>query len=124
MLYGTAVFADQTTVAHWEFTTGYDSEKSGSTVVYTPNDRAWESIANTAWKTAQPYFLPNSSAITPEECKVTVHTSDGKWQVTSSGSNPNYLLRLNTASITNFTATNDYTDGSKHDQTTEQKMDK
>jgi hypothetical protein len=116
MLYGTAVFADQTTVAHWEFTTGYDSEKSGSTVVYTPNDRAWESIANTAWKTAQPYFLPNSSAITPEECKVTVHTSDGKWQVTSSGSNPNYLLRLNTASITNFTATNDYTDGSKHDQ--------
>ena len=109
-------YADQTTVAHWEFTTGYDSEKSGSTVVYTPNGRAWESIANVAWKTTQPCFLPNTSAMTQEDCKVTVHTSNGKWQLTSSGSNPNYLLRLNTASITDFTATADYADGTKHDQ--------
>ena len=109
-------YADQTTVAHWEFTTGYDSTNSGSTVTYTPNDRAWEALANVAWKTTQPYFLPNTSGLAQEDCKVTVHTSDGKWQLTSSGNNPNYLLRLNTASTTNFTATSDYDDGSKHDQ--------
>lgn len=44
-----------------------------------------------------------------------MHTSDGKWQ-TSSGSGPNYLLRLNTASTDKFTAKADYTDGTKHDQ--------
>ena len=109
-------YAGQTAEAKWVFTTGYDAEKSGSTVVYTPNTLGWSQIANTKWSSTQPYFLPNECALEPELCKVTVHTSDGKWQVTSSGSNPNYLLRLNTASINKFTAPADYADGTKHDQ--------
>ena len=109
-------YAGQTAVAKWVFTSGYDAEKSGSTVVYTPNTLGWSQIANTKWSSTQPYFLPNECALEPELCKVTVHTSDGKWQVTSSGSNPNYLLRLNTASINKFTAPADYADGTKHDQ--------
>ncbi len=108
--------AAQSVVAHWEFTTGYDVEKSGTTAVYTPNTLGWSQIANTQWKTLQPYFLPNECALVPEDCKVTVHTSDGKWQVCTSGSAPNYHLRLNTASINKFTAKSDYADGSKHDQ--------
>ena len=112
----TKLSASQTTVAHWEFTTGYDVTKSGKTATYTPNTLGWSKIANTYWETTQPYFLPNQCALVPEDCYITVHTSDGKWEVTSSGSGPNYLLRLNTASITKFTAKADYADGSKHDQ--------
>ncbi|MEE1092359.1 MAG: hypothetical protein UHZ01_04680, partial [Prevotella sp.] len=112
----TKLSASQTAVAHWEFTTGYDVTKSGKTATYTPNTLGWSKIANTYWKTTQPYFLPNQCALVPEDCYITVHTSDGKWEVTSSGSGPNYLLRLNTASITKFTAKADYADGSKHDQ--------
>ena len=108
--------AAQTAVAKWVFSTGYDAEKQGTTVIYTPNTLGWSSIANTQWSKTQPYFLPNECALVPEDCRITVHTSDGKWQVTTSGSNPNYLLRLNTASIDKFTAKEDYTDGSKHDQ--------
>lgn len=110
------VAATQTVVAHWEFTTGYDVEKSGTTAIYTPNTLGWSALANTKWTSLQPYFLPNECALVPEECKVTVHTSDGKWEVCTSGSAPNYHLRLNTASIDKFTAKSDYTDGSKHDQ--------
>ena len=108
--------ATQTAVAKWVFSTGYDAEKEGTTVTYTPNDLGWSQIANTKWTTLQPYFLPNECALVPEQCRVTVHTSDGKWQVCTSGSAPNYHLRLNTASIDKFTAKADYTDGSKHDQ--------
>lgn len=108
--------AEQSIVAHWEFTTGYDETKDGKTAVYTPNDNGWAGSANQSWSTLQPYFQPNSCALAPESCLVTVHTSNGKWQLTSSGSNPNYLLRLNTASTTAFTPKNDYTDGAKHDQ--------
>lgn len=110
------VAAVQTVVAHWEFTTGYNVEKSGTTAIYTPNTLGWSAIANTKWTTQQPYFLPNECGLVPEDCRVTVHTSDGKWQVCTSGSAPNYHLRLNTASIDKFTAKADYTDGSKHDQ--------
>ena len=112
----TEAMASQTAVAKWEFTTGYDVEKSGTAAYYTPNTLGWSQISNTQWSKTQPYFLPNECALVPEDCHVTVHTSDGKWQVTSSGSAPNYLLRLNTASITNFTAKADYADGTKHDQ--------
>lgn len=108
--------ADQTTVAHWEFTTGYNETKNGTTAVYVPNDAGWTASANQNWSKLQPFFQPNTCAMLPDNCLVTLHTSDGKWQLTSSGSTPNYLLRLNTASITNFTAKEDYTDGSKHDQ--------
>lgn len=111
-----AVAAEQTTVAHWEFTTGYDVEKDGKTAVYTPNSEGWAATANQKWADQQPYFRPNTSALPQDACYVTVHTSDGKWQVTSSGSNPNYLLRLNTASIDKFTAVDDYADGGRHDQ--------
>ena len=110
------VSAGQTAVARWIFSTGYDVEKSGSTATFTPNELGWSRIANTYWKTQQPYFLPNECAMVPEDCKVTVHTSDGKWEVTSSGSTPSYLLRLNTSSIDKFTAKADYADGSSHDQ--------
>ena len=108
--------AEQTTVAHWEFTTGYDEAKEGTTAVYTPNEDGWAASANRRWTELQPYFLPNSCAMDAAECKVTLYTSDGKWQLTSSGSNPSYLLRLNTASTNKFTAKADYADAAKHDQ--------
>ena len=108
--------ADQAIVAHWEFTSGYDVAKTGSKGVYTPNNDGWTASANEKWTTIQPYFLPNSCALPQEDCTVTLHTSDGKWQLTSSGNPPSYLLRLNTASITNFTDPADYGDGSKHNQ--------
>lgn len=112
----TTAFASQSVAAKWFFSTGYDVAKSGTTATYTPNDLGWSQIANVAWKSLQPLFLPNECSLLPEDCYVTVHTSDGKWQVTTSGSTPNYLLRLNTASIDKFTAKEDYADGSKHDQ--------
>ncbi|MDE5918854.1 MAG: hypothetical protein K2H05_05030, partial [Duncaniella sp.] len=108
--------ADQAIVAHWEFTSGYDVAKTESKGVYTPNNDGWTASANEKWTTIQPYFLPNSCALPQEDCTVTLHTSDGKWQLTSSGNPPSYLLRLNTASITNFTDPADYGDGSKHNQ--------
>ncbi len=108
--------AEQTTVAHWEFTTGYDESKSGTTAVYTPNDAGWAASANRRWTELQPYFLPNSCALPAEQCTVSLHTSDGKWQLTSSGSNPSYLLRLNTASIDKFTSKADYNAPARHDQ--------
>ena len=111
-----AMAAEQTTVAHWEFTTGYDEVKNGNTVTYTPDNSGWAASANQKWSDMRPCFLPNSCALTPDDCKVTLHTSDGKWQLTSSGSTPNYLLRLNTASITRFTSPDDYADATKHDQ--------
>lgn len=112
----TATAATQATVAHWEFTTGYDEVKTGTKAVYTPNNDGWTASANEKWTTIQPYVLPNSCSLPPEECTVSLHTSDGKWQFTSSGSTPSYLLRLNTASTNRFTAPADYTDGAKHDQ--------
>ena len=114
--------ASQTVVAKWIFSTGYDVEKKGTTAIYRPNALGWSQISNTAWKTVQPYFLPNECGLVPEDCQVTVHTSDGKWQVTSSGSGPNHLLRLNTASTNKFTAKADYGDGTKHDQYFELQM--
>lgn len=107
---------EQTTVAHWEFTTGYDEAKNGTSAVYTPNDAGWAASSNRKWTELQPYFLPNTCALPAEECCISLHTSDGKWQLTSSGSNPSYLLRLNTASIDRFTAKADYTDAKAHDQ--------
>ena len=121
-LFSLTATAARTAVAHWEFTTGYDVEKKGSTAIYAPNTLGWSQISNTSWKSTQPYFRPNECALMPEDCYVTVHTSDGKWQVTSSGSAPNYLLRLNTASTNKFTAKEDYSDGSKHDQYFEMQM--
>ncbi len=107
---------EKSVVAHWEFTTGYDEVKSGSTAVYTPNDAGWSASANVAWKTLQPLFRPNTCALDIDKCSVSLKTSDGKWQLTSSGSTPSYLLRLNTASTDHFTSKADYTDPSKHDQ--------
>ncbi len=108
--------AEKSVVAHWEFTTGYDEVKSGTTAVYTPNNAGWAASANVTWKSVQPRFRPNTCALDIDKCSVSLKTSDGKWQLTSSGSTPSYLLRLNTASIDHFTAKSDYTDPSKHDQ--------
>lgn len=114
--------AEQTVAAHWEFTTGYDEVKTGTTAVYTPNDKGWAESANVGWKTLQPLVRPNTSALPIDDCYVTVHTSDGKWQFKSSGSTPSYLLRINTASTNKFTAKADYADGAKHDQFFEMSM--
>lgn len=113
---GSSTAAEQNVVAHWEFTTGYDEVKTGTRAVYTPNNDGWAASANQKWSAVQPYFQPNTCSLPPENCLVTVHTSDGKWQLTSSGSTPSYLLRLNTASTDRFTAKADYTDPSRHDQ--------
>ena len=70
----TEAMASQTAVAKWEFTTGYDVEKSGTAAYYTPNTLGWSQISNTQWSKTQPYFLPNECALVPEDCHVTVHT--------------------------------------------------
>ena len=113
-----AFSAEQSTVAHWEFTTGYDVEKIGTKAYYTPNDEGWSASANEKWTTVQPFVFPNSCSLPPEDCMVSLHTSDGKWQFTSSSgsSSTSFLFRLNTASIDKFTSPADYSDGSKHDQ--------
>ena len=108
--------AEQSVVAHWEFTSGYDEVKDGTTAIYTPNNAGWSATANVAWKTLQPQLRPNTCALDLDKCSVSLKTSDGKWQLTSSGSTPSYLFRLNTASTDKFTAKADYTDGAKHDQ--------
>lgn len=108
--------AEQSVVAHWEFTSGYDEVKDGTIAIYTPNNAGWAASGNVAWKTIQPLVRPNTCALDIDKCSVSLKTSDGKWQFTSSGSTPSYLLRLNTASTDRFTAKADYTDGSKHDQ--------
>ncbi|MGN0236194.1 MAG: glycosyl hydrolase family 95 catalytic domain-containing protein [Paludibacteraceae bacterium] len=108
--------AEPMTVASWTFDTGYDAEKSGTTVVYTPNELGYSKLPSTSWSTLQPYFRPNECAAIPEDCYVTVHTSDGKWEMTNSGTTPNYFVRLNTASTDQFTDPDDYADGAKHDQ--------
>lgn len=108
--------AEQTVVAHWDFSGGYDESKSGTTSVFTPNSAGWAAIPNVYWSQKQPVFLPTTHSISQADCQVTLHTSDGKWQVTTSGSTPSYLLRLNTASITKFTPTASYSDPSTHDQ--------
>ncbi len=108
--------AEQSVVAHWEFASGYDEVKDGTTAIYTPNNAGWSATANVAWKTLQPQLRPNTCALDLDKCSVSLKTSDGKWQLTSSGSTPSYLFRLNTASTDKFTAKADYTDGAKHDQ--------
>ena len=40
----TKLSASQTVVAHWEFTTGYDVEKNGTTAIYTPNTLGWSAL--------------------------------------------------------------------------------
>ena len=41
LLYTMKVAATQTVVPHWEFTTGYDVEKNGTTAICTPNTLGW-----------------------------------------------------------------------------------
>ena len=48
LLFSQTAMASQTAVAKWEFTTGYDAVKQGTTVTYTPNNLGWSQIANTA----------------------------------------------------------------------------
>ena len=106
--------AQQTAVASWVFSEGWESSSSGSVVTYTPDGSGWTALSNTAWKTKQPVFLPNSCSGVQADYKLTLKTSDGKWEVKQS--KDSYLLRMNTASTDKFTAAADYGDGSKHDQ--------
>lgn len=106
--------AVQTTVASWVFSEGWDTESSGQVVTYTPDGSGWQSIGNTSWKTRQPVFLPNTFTGIQAAFKLSLRTSDGKWEVKQSSSS--YVLRLNTASIDKFTAKADYGNADKHDQ--------
>lgn len=106
--------AVQSAVASWYFSEGWEAETTSSVITYTPDGSGWKELANTKWGTKQPCFLPNKCAGILAEHKLTLKTSDGKWQVKQS--KDSYLLRLNTASIDKFTAKADYGDASKHDQ--------
>lgn len=101
-------------VAHWEFTTGYRLDEEGTTMIFTPSDKEWSTTENTYWKDRQPVFRPNTSALDQNDCAVSLKTSDGRWQIQTSSTSR--FLRMNTASLGNFTAIADYADGSKHDQ--------
>ena len=114
LAFGIAGAAEQTAIASWIFSSGWDAESNGSVTTYTPDGSGWKQLSNTAWKTKQPVFLPNTCAGLQADYQLTLKTSDGKWEVKMS--KDSYLLRLNTASTDKFTAPADYTDGSKHDQ--------
>ena len=109
-----ATETQQTTVASWVFSEGWDAESSGSVITYTPDGSGWKQLANTAWKTKQPVFLPNTCSGVQKDYQLKLKTSDGKWEVKMS--KDSYLLRMNTASTDKFTAPADYTDGTQHDQ--------
>lgn len=109
-----ATETQQTTVASWVFSEGWDAESSGSVITYTPDGSGWKQLANTAWKTKQPVFLPNTCSGVQKDYQLKLKTSDGKWEVKMS--KDSYLLRMNTASTDKFTAPTDYTDGTQHDQ--------
>ena len=106
--------AGQTVVASWLFSQGWKVSSKGSVVTYTPDGSGWTALSNTAWKTKQPVFLPNTCNGVLDNYKLTLQTSDGKWEVKQS--KDSYLLRLNTASVNKFTSKSDYGNASKHDQ--------
>ena len=106
--------AGQTVVASWVFSQGWEASSKGSVVTYTPDGSGWTALSNTAWKTKQPVFLPNTCNGVLDNYKLTLKTSDGKWEVKQS--KDSYLLRLNTASVNKFTSKSDYGNASKHDQ--------
>ncbi len=106
--------AQQTSVASWIFSEGWESSQNGTVITYTPDGSGWTALSNTAWKTKQPVFLPNECSGVQADYKLSLKTSDGKWEVKQSSSS--YVLRLNTASIDKFTAKADYADATKHDQ--------
>ncbi len=106
--------ATQTTIASWVFSEGWDESANGSVVTYTPDGSGWKELSNVAWKQKQPIFLPNTFSGIQSDFKLSLKTSDGKWQVRQSSST--YVLRLNTGSVDKFTAKADYGDASKHDQ--------
>ena len=122
MLLGLAIarptisMAQQTAVASWVFSEGWEASSSGSVVTYTPDGSGWTALANTAWKTKQPVFLPNACNGVLTDHKLTLKTSDGKWEVKQS--KDSYVLRLNTAStsLDKFTKKEDYGNPEKHDQ--------
>ena len=108
--------AQQTAVASWVFSEGWEASSSGTVVTYTPDGSGWTALSNTAWKTKQPVFLPNSCNGVQANYKLTLKTSDGKWEVKQS--KDSYVLRLNTAStsLDKFTKKEDYGNPEKHDQ--------
>lgn len=106
--------AGQTVVASWVFSQGWEVSSKGSVVTYTPDGSGWTALSNTAWKTKQPVFLPNTCNGVWDNYKLTLKTSDEKWEVKQS--KDSYLLRLNTASVNKFTSKSDYGNASKHDQ--------
>ena len=106
--------AQQTAVASWVFSEGWESSSSGTVVTYTPDGSGWQAISNTAWKSKQPVFLPNTCSGVQTNYKLSLKTSDGKWEVKQS--KDSYVLRLNTASIDKFTQKENYGDASTHDQ--------
>ena len=106
--------AAQTVVASWVFSQGWEASSKGSVVTYTPDGSGWTALSNTAWKIKQPVFLPNTCNGVLDNYKLTLKTSDGKWEVKQS--KDSYLLRLNTASFNKFTSKSDYGNASKHDQ--------
>lgn len=73
--------AQQTAVASWVFSEGWESSSSGTVVTYTPDGSGWQAISNTAWKSKQPVFLPNTCSGVRTNYKLSLKTSDGKWEV-------------------------------------------
>lgn len=106
--------ATQTTVASWNFSGGWDVSNSGTVYTYTPDGSGWHELSNVSWKQKQPVFLPNAYSGVQGDYRLSLKTSDGKWQVKQSSSS--YVLRLNTASTNKFTPKAEYADASKHDQ--------
>lgn len=106
--------ATQTVVASWVFSGGWETSNNSSSYTYTPDGSPWQELPNVYWSLKRPTFLPNNFSGIQADYRLTLKTSDGKWQVKQSSSS--YVLRLNTASVNKFTAKNDYGDNTKHDQ--------
>ena len=86
----------QTKVASWNFAEGWDVSNTGTVYTYTPDGSGWQELANVSWKQKQPVFLPNTFSGVQSDYRLSLKTSNGKWQVKQSSSS--YVLRLNTAS--------------------------
>ena len=76
--------AQQTAVASRVFSEGWESSSSGTVVTYTPDGSGWQAISNTAWKSKQPVFLPNTCSGVQTNYKLSLKTSEGKWEVKQS----------------------------------------
>ena len=102
--------AQQTPQIHWVFNTGYTVERTGNTAIYTPDSTGWVAVSSRYCSTEKPYFRPNESSVSAEDCYVSLQTGH-KWELKQSG---DYICRITSRSDAAYTNPATYADGSTH----------